>query len=129
MAHVKGCFLSAFFKNYISCIWILKDTSKQEMYWMQCFIATCRLMLLKNACGLKFNSQCIYLTRRLALCCCNIIMLEGITWKLKANIPCRSIDLYTHTSLFEKATPVLKLRLFLVNKKVYWFQPLTLQSH
>ena len=36
-------------------------------------------------------------------------MLEDITWKLKTNIPCHSIDLYTHISLFEKATPVLRL--------------------
>ena len=27
----------------------------------------------------------------------------------------------THISLFEKATPVLELGLFLVKKKVYWF--------
>ena len=49
---------------------------------------------------------------RLALCCCNIIMLEDITWKLETNTLCHSIDLYTRISLFEKATPVLMLGLF-----------------
>ena len=65
---------------------------------------------------------------KLALCCCNLIMLENITWKLKTNIPCHSIDLYTHISLFEKTTPVLKLGFFLVRKKevgfyyyIFWF--------
>ena len=39
-------------------------------------------------------------------------MLENIIWELETNIPFHSIDLYTHKSLFEKATPVLKLGLF-----------------